>query len=80
MAVFDDGGILTQQISVKSDSEEPMVRGGDSGSALIWTVEENGVTLNKIVGLVVGEFSNGRGLIANHIHEVISDLSIQLDV
>jgi len=37
-------------------------------------------TTNEIVGLVVGEFEEGRGVIACHMHRVVSALEISLDV
>lgn len=79
-----DNTILIKQIKVESDDDEPLVRGGDSGSLLFVRDRATTAAINVVVGLVVAEYEEDdgmgrlkRGLIANHFANVRRSLSFK---
>ena len=77
---------MTGQIIVESTDDERIIAPGDSGSIALVKGEQNGTTINFVVGLVhaetvstteSGEVS-GRGMVANHFENVESALRISL--
>ena len=48
-------------------------------AVLIKPDDVNSPTVFEIVGLVVGEFNEGRGVVASHMDEVLHELQIVLE-
>jgi hypothetical protein len=84
-----DGKPMHNQILVESPTGDDLIDGGDSGSVLIVPIEQNGLTINLVVGLVHAEGSDSDGsvdtgqgdykvIVASHFHEVKSRLGVDV--